>query len=523
MQQPDVFDAMSRGWDRMQEILFQGADWKRWAIMGTVAFLVQCGRGTGSVNLNIGDTSNFTGGGSPIPPEAWAFIGVIAIFILIVVMLVSLLGLFIGSHAEFSMVRKIVSADPEGSHLLFDPSWKAEGNSLFGLRLVLLIVSFLLFLVLGGVTLGVLYATGAFAGFSDLQSFSIESLNTTHFVIISISVMLSFVLMLILGFISFLINNYVVPLVYMRKYSAFDGWKEGVGLFTSFISSGLLLFGIRVCLNIALAIISFVVALLLMCACIGCIPFLNVWVVAVLTSPITVFMHASSLYFIESHFGNGTLFSNPMNFSGNTGFGSGLPNMPGGGAAAMYGSAGVAMAAGSGKAIYVQPTLEEYEAAQRMAMGQPQQTEQGPSYPEQPDPYAPPPSYAYGQGASTQDYDQRYAPPPPPTPGYVQEVPPPPPMEPYAQQDAAPESDSGYYPPPAPTSKLPEPYEDAYQPPPPPVDEEYDPDAARYGGGSYGDDRYAVEPEDAPPPPPPTDADPQDWRNYPPPPPPPVN
>ncbi|MDX1972652.1 MAG: hypothetical protein SFY68_08995, partial [Candidatus Sumerlaeia bacterium] len=416
------------------------------------------------------------------------------------------------------MVKKIVTADPEGSHLLLDGDWREQGNSLFGFRLMLVVLGFLVYLLIAGAGFAGLYFSGAFADITDISEFQFDSVTSAHVVILIATIGVFLAALIVLSFINFLINNYVIPLMFMRRVGFLDGWKEGTALFSGNIGSGMIFFGIRVGLNIALGIISFIVALLLMCACIGCIPILNVWVVAVLTSPITVFMHASSLYFIESHFGNGTLFSNPMNFSGNTGFGSG----PG-----MYGSAGMAMAAGAGagagKAIYVQPTLEEYEAAQRMAMEQSQQSNQAPSYPEQPDPYAPPPSYAYGQGASNQDYDQRYAPPPPPSPDYGQEVPPPPPMEPYAQQYAAPESDSGYYPPPAPTSKLPEPYEDAYQPPPPPMDEAYDPDAARYGGGGYGDDRYAVEPGDALPPPPPMDADPQDWRNYPPPPPPPVN
>ncbi|MDX1973409.1 MAG: hypothetical protein SFY68_12830, partial [Candidatus Sumerlaeia bacterium] len=105
MQQPDVFDAMSRGWDRMQEVLLQGGDWKRWAIMGTVAFLVQCGRGTVSTNLNLGDTSNFTGGGgTPIPQEMWAIMGVILIVGLVLGLVITVVGQYIGSHAEFSMV-----------------------------------------------------------------------------------------------------------------------------------------------------------------------------------------------------------------------------------------------------------------------------------------------------------------------------------------------------------------------------------------------------------------------------------
>lgn len=513
--QPDVMDSLTKAWDRMTELMFQQFEWKNWAIVGFVAFMVSCGRGAVPNSGFNNDLSSVQG----MSPEfiIGAIIGIMSIGFLFLIA-----GYYLGSHAEFSMVNRVSTGDLEGGPLVFDSNFSHLGNSLFVLRLALFLIPTLIVFGLA------LLIMGSFA-FPDIELFaSIQGFVLVILVLVSASFYFLF------QFISFLVNNFVVPIMYTRDIKAFPALAEAWSCFVSNPLSSIFFLFMRIVLSILMGIASVIAIIPLCCVCIGGIPIVNALAVSMLIAPIHVLMTAFSLYYMEGHLGKGTLIKDRLTSGGLGGIGSGSGMggsvYPMGGGPYSGGPMGGGSAGGATpptnlrSQVYVQPTFEEFEAQQRALLEQQQQYNQQ-SNPEQEAPQDYQQGGAYNQGTA---YD--------PSP-YAQ------PTEEPQQPDYSQQSYGGNYSseaeqPPlvdySAYSRQPESLEedsrtDAYQPPPPPTDE-YDPDAARYGGGGdYKDDRYAVDTPDPslqdsgnypPPPPPPSDYYPEEQeKNLPPPPP----
>lgn len=478
-QQPDVAESLTKAWDRMNEMMFQTFEWKNWLIIGFIAFMMNCGRGISNAGFNTNSFNGNTGpGGSPFSSSDLWMIFSIVVIVVILGIIFSIAASYFGSHAEFSLIKRVANADIDSGPLLFDSSYAHLANSLFLLKFLILVLPTIVLLIVG--------AIGAFLIFPD-GNFDFERIPVIVWIIGGILVILLFVVSLLLGF---LINNYAIPLMYMRDIKAFPALGQGFSLFFSNFAAGIFFMFMRFVLAILYGIISFVAAIPLCCICVGFIPVLNALLVSAMIAPIHVLMTSFTLYFIESHFAPGTIMKQPMNFGGG-GNGGGSYGM----AAGMSPYGGPPPASDLRSQVYVQPTFEEYEAQQKASQ----------VYPPPPqassEPYNVQRDYSpYERQSHSEVPQQEYPsyPPPPPLPNEP---------APYGgggddryavdSGDSAVDEDSGHYPP----------------PPPPPSD--------------YHPEELAAEEQLPPPlPPEPPKRDEKkgtDWNNYPPPPPPPAN
>ncbi len=529
--EPDVMDSLTKAWDRMMEMMFQPFEWKNWLIIGFVSFLVNCGRGgVGIGNFNTNFDFGGGGGSNPLQGVNTAIIIAAALVILLIVLVFLLASYYVGSHAEFSLVSKISNGQIQNNPLVFDGSYSHLANSLFLMKIAFFFIPTTLVLVAASI--------GVYLFYQSNQSLDFASLPLGLMIIAGL---ILFLLGLVFSFISFLINNYTIPIMLAKDIKAFSALGQSFQLFSQYPLQGIFFLFLKFVLNILFGIATFIAIFPLMCICIGCIPIINVIAICTILSPAYILMSAFSLYFIEGHLGPNTIMKDPFNpGGGGLGFGSGPYNGP-------------PPPADLRSQVYVQPTFDEYQAQQ--ASGAYQAPEQPSEYGANPSPYEGNPQGDHSAGESyyeeaqnqyaPQDppqntgayegkYDQSaYTPPPlpPPQDAYSAYAPPPLPNNDaydadearygsaddsrYAVDDTedSASGDSGAYPPPPP------PPSDYYPNEPTQVDEENDdsPSAPRPS-------RYASEPPPLPPPVPEDDGDDvQDWKNYPPPPPPPPN
>jgi hypothetical protein len=283
-----VIDPISQAIDRTRDVLFRPFDAGKWLVLGFCAWLAQLGQGAGgssgrsSINESTDLRHEFH--------HAWEWVldhlvpvVVIGSIVFAVLFVVWLLLLWLSSRGKFIFLDGVVNnrgavVEPWHRH-------RERANSLFLFRFVLGLVGALVILGLVLVMLATMWI-----GAESQMAKPVLVLSVIALVLSAIGVAI------ILGLIGLAIEDFVVPLMYLRGYSAGAAWSE----FSALLGARPGAFVLYVVIRLVVSLVVGLIALTICCAtcCIVLLPYLG----TVITLPLWVFKRCYSVYFL-SQFG----------------------------------------------------------------------------------------------------------------------------------------------------------------------------------------------------------------------------
>lgn len=270
-----------------KQVLFRPFDLEKWLIIGFAAFLSHLvGGGGGNFNFGLrnlgrGDwrfhTSSYNYGPPHIghhSPALWLILGGVGLLVGLAVMLVLL---WIGCRGRFIFLDCIA----RNRAAIREPwrEFQAEGNSLFRLTLVAMLVFFLVILA-------------AAVPFIISFVFHRGTSNMEHPVtVLALALMVSVVVVLAVAWV--VVVQVVVVAMYCRRCRAFAGLRMALGL----MSREPLPFVLYVLFLLFLSIATALISCLAMCVtcCLAAIPYLG----TVILLPLYVFLTTYSLTFLR--------------------------------------------------------------------------------------------------------------------------------------------------------------------------------------------------------------------------------
>lgn len=283
-------EPLSRGWNRMKKALFQPFDIVKWINIGFTAFLsglTDCqggssGNNSGTKTSDWNDFFNF-----PEIAQDWLnnhplyfnliILGAILLFIFITVLI------WLSSRGKFMFLHNVVHNKAEVAHPWHE--FKKEGNSLFWWRFIfswIVFFTFAAFFVFCFITARNMYFGEVPVG---IKVWTIAGL-----------VLLFLIMIIIVGYISLFLNDFVVPVMFKNRLGVNRGWGKFFSLFGrhagSFIVYGLFMFVLGI--GVAIAVILFALAT----CCIGLLLIAIPFVGSVILLPVSYTFRAFSVEFL---------------------------------------------------------------------------------------------------------------------------------------------------------------------------------------------------------------------------------
>jgi hypothetical protein len=282
-------EPFERAWERMKRALFRPFDLNKWFVVGFNAFLAGLAETrNGSVGeRGRGDMSfrEFL----DLPNKAWNWLTshpgwFIAIGILtVVVIAIAITLLWLSSRAKFMFLDNVVRNSAE----IAKPwrEFRREGDSLFLWRLAFGFVAIVIFAA---------FAVFFFVGARELYEAGFRQRMP---VLLLAGLGLTFlVLLIIIGYISLFLNDFVVPIMAKDRLPAVAAWRRFLPLLGHhpfhFILYGILIFMLYV-----LFVIAVIVAGLVTC-CIGWLLLVIPYIGTVVTLPVWYIFRTFSLEFL---------------------------------------------------------------------------------------------------------------------------------------------------------------------------------------------------------------------------------
>ncbi|NIM91639.1 MAG: hypothetical protein GTO17_11910 [Candidatus Aminicenantes bacterium] len=284
-------EPLGRAWTRMKLALFKPFDLHKWFVVGFSAFLAGLAegpRGSGSSGARgVGDLSfrEFL----DLPNKAWEWLMshpgwfALILFIIGVITVVVITLTWLSSRGNFMFLDNVVHDKAE-----IAKPWKhyrTEGNSLFLWRVgfgFICLALFIMFIVFFFATASHLYEGGFY------QRVPIGFIVGMAF--------LFFFMIIIVGYISMFLKNFVVPIMYKNNITATRGWGRFLSLFSQhpfhFILYGLFVLGLTILVGIII-----ILAGLLTCL-IGFVVLIIPYIGIVATLPIWYTYRAFSLEYL---------------------------------------------------------------------------------------------------------------------------------------------------------------------------------------------------------------------------------
>ncbi|HEY7326140.1 MAG TPA: hypothetical protein VH592_00765 [Gemmataceae bacterium] len=292
-----VIDPVGSAIERARHVCFGPFDLGKWFVIGFCAFLAAFAEGGTNAPFNF----NFNTGGGPgrggpggksfgqVLHEGtdW-FLDHLIIFLvigLIVLIFAFALGtvlLWVGSRGRFMFIDNIVRN--RGAVSAPWSEYREEGNSVFWFHLLFGLAGFVVtFAILGG---------AFYLALPDIRAEKFGSAATGALALLIGGLLVA---ALVSGVITLFLNDFVVPIMYLRRIGVLGAWREfGASMLADHVGTFVLYFLFKILLAI---IVGFLTLTLMCCTfCIGFIPYLGTHV---LLLPIHVFSRSYSLYFIE--------------------------------------------------------------------------------------------------------------------------------------------------------------------------------------------------------------------------------
>jgi hypothetical protein len=282
-------EPLSRAWNRMKIALFRPFDIHKWFVVGFNAFLAGLMDATsGSGGGRAGKSGNF-GEFIHFPGTAWAWLmghpgwAIAIVFAIVVGIAVLVVVTWAGSRGVFMFLASVVRDRVE----IAKPwrEYRKEGNSLFVWRLLFGLFTFIVF---GGLFAWFFIQGAAIYDAGHSQAFPLA-------LVVSLG-LLALVSVLICGYISLFLKDFVAALMYKNRISAGEAWKIFMGLFGRhafhFLGYGILLF------LLMLVFVFIVIVAGLVTCCIGWLLLVIPYIGTVVTLPFWYTLRAFSLEFL---------------------------------------------------------------------------------------------------------------------------------------------------------------------------------------------------------------------------------
>ncbi|MEM7601879.1 MAG: hypothetical protein AAF357_10750, partial [Verrucomicrobiota bacterium] len=262
----------------MSTILFRPFDIGKWFVLGFSAFLAAFLRGSTGSSFNFnspgggGGSGSSTGEDFPTDPreffeEAWStaltwiadnqWVIWVSIVVIVVLIAIGIVLLWLGARGTFMFLDNIVHNRAQVSQPW--TAYKREANSLFVWYLIFSIVVGLLGLLLLAATAAGVYFTADFSAETWVQS--------TPITIAVIGIVLLIALGLTTSYITTLLLNAVVPVMYKHRLTAREGWTRFLALHRQRVWAFIGFFLWNALLNLAAAIVIMVAGFINCCIC----------------------------------------------------------------------------------------------------------------------------------------------------------------------------------------------------------------------------------------------------------------
>lgn len=283
---------LSLGWARMKKALFQPFDISKWFRVGFTAWLAgltDCnGGGSGGNNSSFGKKNNWDDFFNfPELAKDWLLdnplyfnliiVGIVLLFIIITVIT------WVSSRGKFMFLHNVVNDRSDIS--MPWKEYRKEGNSLFIWNFFVgwfFFAAFILILIYCFTTAKQLY-------FDDLPGVAV-------FWGIAQLILVFILIILVFGYISLFLKDFVVPIMYKHRLGIIGGWIKFLSLFGrkffSFIIYGLFIFVLGI--GVAITVIFFA----LITCCIGLLLIAIPFIGAVVLLPISYTFRAFSIEFL---------------------------------------------------------------------------------------------------------------------------------------------------------------------------------------------------------------------------------
>jgi hypothetical protein len=281
---------LSLGYNRMKKALFQPFDISKWFRIGFTAWLAgftDCDGGSGGNGgqNNHVDWDEFFS----FPETAWNWLldnplwfNLIIVGVVLLVIVISVV-IWISSRGKFMFLHNVANNKADISEPWHE--YRKEGNSLFlfelfwGWLAVAVFISFLAHCFLTGTSL--YYA---------------DATNVAIFTAIAQMVLLLIGYIIVFGYISLFLKDFVVPIMYKHRVGVLKGWSTFLALFARklfpFILYGLFIFVLGI--GIVIGVIFFAV----LTCCIGLLLIAIPYIGAVILLPISYTLRAFSIEFL---------------------------------------------------------------------------------------------------------------------------------------------------------------------------------------------------------------------------------
>ena len=286
--QPSVTAPLNSAFDLIRTTCFDPFDIGRWIVLGFLAWLTDLARS--GIPMYTGNWGGGGGRGAPRNQDiqeatewlsnhaGWVAAGIL--FSVILAYAFMLLVYWLRSRGDFAFLHNLAhnSAEIAGPWT----AYAREGNSLFLLRGGIYTAGF----VIGLIGLGIL----GVVGYSDLAN---QSIGTPTIVVGIIFALIAVILGIAAAILAFIIDDFVVPIMYAQRCTAMEGLKEARALMTANFGTFFLYWLMRIALALGVGAILGVLGCI--CCCILIVPVLR----CVFLLPIFVFMRGYSAYFID--------------------------------------------------------------------------------------------------------------------------------------------------------------------------------------------------------------------------------
>lgn len=289
-----VVDPVSSAIEQARRVCFRPFDIGKWFTIGFCAFLAGFVEGGASMpSFNFGYRSQVgQPGGKTFAEELrqaldWiqthiAFLVGIGLILLVLGIVLSALFVWLGSRGQFLFLDNI--ARNRGAVVAPWQEYRKEGNSVFWFRFLFgLVVLAVFLLVLGG---------GISIALPDIQT---QSFGHAAQAGLAIGIIGSILVSLVSGVIGLFVNDFVVPIMYLRRLGVLAAWRE---FHASILAGHIGTLVLYVLFKIVL-FMAYVALMMLATCCTFCIAALPYVGTHVLLLPLHVFWRSYSLHFIE--------------------------------------------------------------------------------------------------------------------------------------------------------------------------------------------------------------------------------
>ena len=286
---------LKNGFNRMKKALFQPFEISKWIYIGFTAFLAGLtdftggsggggNSGTKFKDINWDEFFHFpeTARDWLVSHPLWFTLILTGILLLTAVTIVFS---WLSSRGKFMFLYNVTHNQDEVVYPWNE--FRIQGNSLFWWRFFygwIIFAVFLLFLIY------------SFSTFKNIHNELIPKITTFGFVAV---IIMTFAGLLILnGYISLFLNDFVVPIMYINRVSATRAWSKFLSLAVynagSFIVYGLFVFVLRIAVGIGVVILS------IMTCCIGLFLLIIPFVGSVILLPVSYTFRAFSVEYFAS-------------------------------------------------------------------------------------------------------------------------------------------------------------------------------------------------------------------------------